>query len=164
MRYGHRASAYRNIDEMISRSRAEGFGAEVQRRILIGSYVLSQGYYDAYYLQAQRIRRLIVDDFHQALTTQCDIIVGPVTPDVAKNIGDNNEDPTADWLADIYTLGVSLAGLPAMSVPCGFGRNGTRPVGLHIIGNYFDEGRLLAVADCFQQHTDWHTRTPDIQS
>ena len=164
VRYGHRATAYRNIDEMISRSRAEGFGAEVQRRILIGSYVLSQGYYDAYYLQAQRIRRLIVDDFHKALSTQCDIIVGPVTPDVAKNIGDNNEDPTADWLADIYTLGVSLAGLPAMSVPCGFGRNGTRPVGLHIIGNYFDEGRLLAVADCFQQHTDWHTRTPDIQS
>ncbi|PJX25698.1 aspartyl/glutamyl-tRNA amidotransferase subunit A [Advenella sp. S44] len=164
VRYGHRATAYRNIDEMISRSRAEGFGAEVQRRILIGSYVLSQGYYDAYYLQAQRIRRLIVDDFHKALDGQCDIIVGPVTPDVAKNIGDNNEDPTADWLADIYTLGVSLAGLPAMSVPCGFGRNGTRPVGLHLIGNYFDEGRLLAVADCFQQHTDWHTRTPDIQS
>lgn len=164
VRYGHRASAYNNIEEMISRSRAEGFGAEVQRRILIGSYVLSQGYYDAYYLQAQRIRRLIVDDFQKALQDQCDIIMGPVTPDVAKNIGDNNEDPTSDWLADIYTLGVSLAGLPAMSVPCGFGRNGSRPIGLHIIGNYFDEGRLLAVADCFQQHTDWHTRTPDIQS
>ena len=164
VRYGHRAAAYRNIDDMISRSRAEGFGPEVQRRILIGSYVLSHGYYDAYYLQAQRIRRLIVDDFHKALSTQCDVIMGPVTPDVAKNIGDNNEDPTSDWLADIYTLGVSLAGLPAMSVPCGFGRNGTRPIGLQIIGNYFDEGRLLAVADCFQQHTDWHTRTPDIQS
>lgn len=164
VRYGHRATGYRNIDDMISRSRAEGFGAEVQRRILVGAYVLSHGYYDAYYLQAQRIRRLIVDDFRQAFSEHCDVIMGPVTPDVAKNIGDNNEDPTSDWLADIYTLGVSLAGLPAMSVPCGFGRNGSRPIGLQIIGNYFDEGRLLAIADRFQQHTDWHTRTPDIES
>ncbi len=164
VRYGHRAAQYGNLDEMISRSRAEGFGEEVKRRILIGTYVLCHGYYDAYYLQAQRLRRMIAQDFQRAFADQCDVIMGPVTPTVAKNIGDNRDDPTADWLADVYTLGVSLAGLPAMSVPCGFGGAGqTRPVGLQIIGNYFDEGRLLAIADRYQQVTDWHRRVPTKQ-
>ncbi|OZI40621.1 Asp-tRNA(Asn)/Glu-tRNA(Gln) amidotransferase GatCAB subunit A [Bordetella genomosp. 1] len=163
VRYGHRTANYDGLEEMISRSRAEGFGAEVKRRILIGAYVLSHGYYDAYYLQAQRLRRMIAQDFQAAFAGKCDVIMGPVTPTVAKNIGDNRDDPTADWLADIYTLGVSLAGLPAMSVPCGFGADGRRPVGLQIIGNYFDEGRLLALADRYQQETDWHQRTPATQ-
>ncbi|MFU1948731.1 amidase family protein, partial [Bordetella avium] len=162
VRYGHRAAEYSDLNEMISRSRAEGFGDEVKRRILIGAYVLSHGYYDAYYLQAQRLRRLIAQDFQRAFAGQCDVIMGPVAPSVAKNIGENRDDPTADWLADVYTLGVSLAGLPAMSVPCGFGAAG-RPVGLQIIGNYFDEGRLLAIADRYQQVTDWHQRTPATQ-
>lgn len=164
VRYGHRAAQYGDLNEMISRSRAEGFGDEVKRRILIGTYVLSHGYYDAYYLQAQRLRRLIAQDFQRAFADQCDVIMGPVSPTVAKNIGDNRDDPTADWLADVYTLGVSLAGLPAMSVPCGFGgQDGRRPVGLQIIGNYFDEGRLLALADRYQQVTDWHQRAPVSQ-
>jgi aspartyl-tRNA(Asn)/glutamyl-tRNA(Gln) amidotransferase subunit A len=164
VRYGHRAADYADLAEMISRSRAEGFGDEVKRRILIGTYVLSHGYYDAYYLQAQRLRRLIAQDFQHALE-QCDVIMGPVAPGVAKDIGENRDDPTADWLADIYTLGVSLAGLPAMSVPCGFGKgaHSRRPVGLQIIGNYFDEGRLLAIADRYQHVTDWHQRAPASQ-
>ncbi|MYZ44264.1 Asp-tRNA(Asn)/Glu-tRNA(Gln) amidotransferase subunit GatA [Schauerella aestuarii] len=161
VRYGHRTATYTDLADMTSRSRAEGLGPEVQRRMLIGAYVLSHGYYDAYYLQAQRLRRMIVDDFRSAFE-QCDVIMGPVTPGVAKNIGENRDDPTADWLADVYTLGVSLAGLPAMSVPCGFGvaAHAKRPVGLQIIGNYFDEGRLLAVADRYQQVTDWHRQRP----
>jgi aspartyl-tRNA(Asn)/glutamyl-tRNA(Gln) amidotransferase subunit A len=161
VRYGHRAAQYRDLAEMTSRSRTEGFGPEVLRRIMVGTYVLSHGYYDAYYLQAQRVRRMIVNDFQQAFSHQCDVIMGPVTPTVAKHIGDNREDPTADWLADVYTLGVSLAGLPAMSIPCGFGSpQRPLPIGLQIIGNYFSEGRLLAIADRFQQVTDWHQRTP----
>lgn len=163
VRYGHRAQEYGDLNQMIARSRAEGFGDEVKRRILIGTYVLSHGYYDAYYLQAQRVRRLIAQDFQRAYADQCDVIMGPVSPTVAKNLGDNRDDPTADWLADVYTLGVSLAGLPAMSVPCGFGETGRRPVGLQIIGNYFDEGRLLAIADRYQQVTDWHRRVPGQQ-
>ena len=168
VRYGHRTADYKGLEEMIARSRAEGFGDEVKRRILIGTYVLSHGYYDAYYLQAQRLRRMIAQDFQRAYADQCDVIMGPVTPTVAKNIGDNRDDPTSDWLADVYTLGVSLAGLPAMSIPCGFGgAAGNRPVGLQIIGNYFDEGRLLAIADRYQQVTDWHkkrqhSRTPNM--
>jgi len=134
----------------------------VQRRILVGTYVLSHGYYDAYYLQAQRVRRLIAEDFQRAFANQCDVIMGPVAPTVAKNIGENRDDPTADWLADVYTLGVSMAGLPALSIPCGFGQgaHARRPVGLQIIGRYFDEGRLLALADRYQHATDWHHRTP----
>lgn len=161
VRYGHRTATYGDLEQMTGRSRAEGFGAEVQRRILIGTYVLSHGYYDAYYLQAQRIRRLIAQDFQNALS-QCDVIMGPVTPSVAKNIGEGRGDPKADWLADIFTLGVSLAGLPAMSIPCGFGGPAGRPlpVGLQIIGRYFDEGRLLAIADRFQQVTQWHRQKP----
>ncbi|WP_028355017.1 Asp-tRNA(Asn)/Glu-tRNA(Gln) amidotransferase subunit GatA [Bordetella petrii] len=168
VRYGHRAAEYADLNQMIARSRAEGFGDEVKRRILIGTYVLSHGYYDAYYLQAQRVRRLIAQDFQRAFAGQCDVIMGPVAPTVAKNLGDNRDDPTADWLADVYTLGVSLAGLPAMSIPCGFSPEGAggakaRPVGLQIIGNYFDEGRLLAIADRYQQVTDWHRRVPGQQ-
>ena len=161
VRYGHRTDHYTDLEDMSGRSRAEGFGPEVQRRILIGTYVLSHGYYDAYYLQAQRLRRMIADDFRAVLGTQCDVIMGPVTPTVAKQIGVNQEDPTADWLADIYTLSLNLAGLPGMSIPCGFGRGASGkslPIGLQIIGNYFDEGRLLAVAHQYQQVTDWHQR------
>lgn len=165
VRYGHRAAQYEGLEDMTSRSRAEGFGPEVQRRIMVGTYVLSQGYYDAYYLQAQRIRRLIAQDFQAAFAQHCDVIMGPVTPTVAKAISSNKADITADWLADIYTLGVSLAGLPAMSIPCGFGGSAANlPIGLQIIGNYFTEGQLLALADLFQQHTDWHTRQPQERS
>jgi len=161
VRYGHRAAQYGDLADMTSRSRAEGFGLEVQRRIMVGSYVLSHGYYDAYYLQAQRVRRMIAKDFQQAWRS-CDCIMGPVAPTAAKRIGDEREDPTAAWLADVYTLGVSLAGLPAMSIPCGFTRAAQMlPVGLQLIGNYFREGQLLAVADVFQQHTDWHQRRPE---
>lgn len=165
VRYGHRADQYGDLSEMTSRSRAEGFGDEVQRRILVGTYVLSQGYYDAYYLQAQRVRRLIANDFRSAFAQHCDVIMGPVNPTVAPRIGEKRDDPTAEWLADIYTLGVSLAGLPAMSIPCGLGgaQGQALPVGLQIIGNYFDEGRLLAIADRYQQATDWHQRKPASQ-
>jgi aspartyl-tRNA(Asn)/glutamyl-tRNA(Gln) amidotransferase subunit A len=161
VRYGHRSASYTDLADMTARSRAEGFGSEVKRRILIGTYVLSHGYYDAYYLQAQRLRRMIVDDFQAALTQHCDVIMGPVTPTVAPSIEQNQNDPTADWLADVYTLGLNLAGLPGMSIPCGFGPGASGkplPIGLQIIGNYFDEGRLLAVAHQFQQVTDWHQR------
>ncbi|NLC36370.1 MAG: Asp-tRNA(Asn)/Glu-tRNA(Gln) amidotransferase subunit GatA [Alcaligenaceae bacterium] len=163
VRFGHRADSYTDLQDMTSRSRFEGFGDEVRRRVLVGTYVLCHGYYDAYYLQAQRVRRMITDDFQQAFAQHCDVIMGPVTPTVAKPIGDNREDPIADWLSVIYTLGVSLAGLPAMSVPCGFGAERPLPIGLQIIGNYFTEGELLAVADCYQQATDWHQRTPGQQ-
>lgn len=163
VRFGHRAAQYTDLEDMTSRSRAEGFGPEVRRRVLVGTYVLCHGYYDAYYLQAQRVRRMITDDFRQAFAQQCDVIMGPVAPSVAKQIGDNREDPIADWLSDIYTLGVNLAGLPAMSVPCGFGSERPLPIGLQIIGNYFAEGELLAIADCYQQATDWHQRTPGQQ-
>lgn len=162
VRYGYRAPRYGDLEDMTSRSRAEGFGPEVIRRILVGTYVLCHGYYDAYYLQAQRVRRMVVNDFQQAFSEHCDLIIGPVTPNVGKRIGENRADPTADWLADIYTLGVSLAGLPAMSIPCGFTADQRPlPIGLQLIGNYFQEGHLLAVADRFQQVTDWHQRTPE---
>jgi len=159
VRYGHRAKDYRDLKDMIERSRAEGFGAEPKRRILTGAWVLSHGYYDAYYLQAQRVRRLIAQDFQDAFKS-CDFIMGPVAPTTAWKIGEKNNDPVAMYLEDIFTLGVSLAGLPGMSVPCGFGRD-KMPVGLQIIGNYFDEGRMLAAAHRYQQATDWHTRTPE---
>jgi aspartyl-tRNA(Asn)/glutamyl-tRNA(Gln) amidotransferase subunit A len=142
---------------MYKKSRTEGFGPEVKRRILIGSYVLSHGYYDAYYLQAQRIRRIIAADFQTAFT-QCDLIVGPVTPDVAWKLGEKSTNPLQMYLADIYTLSTNLAGLPAMSVPCGFSQD--LPIGMQLIGNYFSEARLLQVAHQFQQATDWHLRQP----
>lgn len=163
VRFGHRASQYTDLNSMISRSRSEGFGPEVVRRILVGTYVLSHGYYDAYYLQAQRVRRMIVDDF-QKVFEQCDLILGPVTPALGRKLGATIEDPTTDWLGDVYTLGVSLAGLPAMSIPCGFSKDERPlPIGLQIIGNYFLEGQLLAFADRFQQVTDWHQRQPGQQ-
>lgn len=162
VRYGHRAADYRDLEDMYKKSRAEGFGAEVKRRILVGAYVLSHGYYDAYYLQAQRIRRLIAQDFAAAFE-KCDVIMGPVAPTVAWDLGAKADDPVANYLADIFTLSTSLAGLPGMSIPCGFGqgeKNSKRPVGLQLIGNYFDEAKLLNVAHQFQQATDWHTRAP----
>lgn len=154
VRYGHRANQYDDLLDMYKRSRSEGFGAEVKRRILIGTYVLSHGYYDAYYLKAQRIRRIIAQDFQNAFE-QCDIIMGPVAPSVAGKIGEKISDPTQMYLEDIYTLSPNLAGLPAMSAPCGFGANGM-PVGLQLIGNYFSEASLLQVAHAYQQETDWH--------
>ena len=154
VRYGHRADEYVDLLDMYKRSRSEGFGDEVKRRILIGTYVLSHGYYDAYYLKAQRIRRIIAQDFQNAFK-QCDIIMGPVAPTVAGKIGEKTSDPTQMYLEDIYTLSPNLAGLPAMSAPCGFGANGM-PVGLQMIGNYFSESSLLQVAHAYQQETDWH--------
>ncbi|WP_426173554.1 Asp-tRNA(Asn)/Glu-tRNA(Gln) amidotransferase subunit GatA [Massilia sp. TWR1-2-2] len=162
VRYGHRASEYKDLADMYKKSRAEGFGREVQRRIMVGTYVLCHGYYDAYYLKAQKIRRLIADDFQAALAS-CDVIMGPVAPTVAWDLGEKTDDPVAAYLADIYTLSTSLAGLPGMSIPCGFGqgdKNGQRPVGLQIIGNYFAEAKLLGIAHQYQQVTDWHTRAP----
>jgi aspartyl-tRNA(Asn)/glutamyl-tRNA(Gln) amidotransferase subunit A len=158
VRYGHRAAEYRDLLDMYKKSRAEGFGTEVKRRIMVGTYVLSHGYYDAYYLQAQKIRRIIADDFQRAFG-QCDVIMGPVAPSVAWKLGEKTADPVQMYLADIFTLSTSLAGLPGMSVPAGFGE-GNMPVGLQIIGNYFDEARLLQVAHAFQQATDWHLRRP----
>ncbi len=163
VRYGHRASEYRDLADMYKKSRAEGFGAEVQRRIMVGTYVLCHGYYDAYYLKAQKIRRLIADDFQAVLGKTCDVIMGPVAPTVAWNLGEKTDDPVANYLADIFTLSTSLAGLPGMSIPCGFGAgetNGKRPVGLQIIGNYFAEAKLLGIAHQYQQVTDWHSRSP----
>jgi aspartyl-tRNA(Asn)/glutamyl-tRNA(Gln) amidotransferase subunit A len=158
VRFGHRAKHYDDLLDMYKKSRAEGFGPEVKRRIMIGTYVLSHGYYDAYYLQAQKLRRMIADDF-QACFTECDVIAGPVAPTVAWKIGDKGDDPVASYLADIFTLPASLAGLPGMSLPAGFGEGGM-PVGLQLIGNYFDEASLLQAAHAFQRATDWHTRTP----
>ena len=158
VRYGHRAADYTDLEDMYKKSRTEGFGDEVTRRIMIGTYVLSHGYYDAYYLKAQKIRRLIAEDFQKAFT-QCDIIAGPVSPTVAWKIGERSDDPVASYLADIYTLSSSLAGLPGMSVPAGFGAHGM-PVGLQLIGNYFKEAQLLSTAHRFQQATDWHQRKP----
>ena len=158
VRFGHRAKRYDDLLDMYKKTRAEGFGPEVKRRIMIGTYVLSHGYYDAYYLQAQKLRRMIADDF-QTCFTQCDVIAGPVAPTVAWRIGDKSDDPVAAYLADIFTLPASLAGLPGMSLPAGFGEGGM-PVGLQLIGNYFDEVALLRAAHAFQQATDWHTRAP----
>jgi len=158
VRFGHRAKEHGDLLDMYKKTRAEGFGPEVKRRIMIGTYVLSHGYYDAYYLQAQKLRRMIADDFQRCFT-QCDVIAGPVAPTVAWKLGDKGDDPVAAYLADIFTLPASLAGLPGMSLPAGFGEGGM-PVGLQLIGNYFDEGRLLHAAHAFQQATDWHLRSP----
>ncbi len=158
VRYGHRAAEYNDLTEMYEKSRSEGFGVEVKRRIMIGTYVLSHGYYDAYYLKAQKIRRLIAQDFVEAYK-HCDVIMGPTSPTTAFNLGEKGDDPVQMYLSDIYTIAVNLAGLPGMSIPCGFGSNGM-PVGLQIIGNYFDEARMLNVAHQYQLATDWHTRQP----
>jgi aspartyl-tRNA(Asn)/glutamyl-tRNA(Gln) amidotransferase subunit A len=162
VRYGHRAADYTDLNDMYKKSRSEGFGDEATRRIMIGTYVLSHGYYDAYYLKAQKIRRLIAQDFQKAFS-QCDIIAGPVSPTTAWKIGENKADPVANYLADIYTLSSSLAGLPGMSVPAGFGAHGM-PVGLQLIGNYFKEAQLLGAAHAFQLATDWHDKKPGASS
>jgi aspartyl-tRNA(Asn)/glutamyl-tRNA(Gln) amidotransferase subunit A len=159
VRYGHRAAEYSDLIDMYCKTRAQGFGAEVKRRILIGTYVLSHGYYDAYYLQAQRLRRLIAADFEQAFR-DCDLIMGPTSPSVAFPLGSKSADPVQMYLNDIYTIPVNLAGLPGMSIPCGFG-TGHLPVGLQIIGNYFGEARMLNAAHQYQQATDWHLRSPE---
>jgi aspartyl-tRNA(Asn)/glutamyl-tRNA(Gln) amidotransferase subunit A len=159
VKFGHRAKDYTDLVDMYKKTRAEGFGTEVKRRIMTGAYVLSHGYYDAYYLQAQKIRRMIADDFQRAFT-ECDVIAGPVAPSVAWKLGENAGDPVADYLADIFTLPASLAGLPAMSVPAGFGAQGM-PVGLQLIGNYFKEAQLLNAAHRLQQATDFHLRQPE---
>ena len=159
VRYGYRAPEYDDLTEMYSRSRAQGFGAEVKRRILIGTYVLSHGYYDAYYLQAQKIRRLIAADFVEAFK-QCDVIMGPTSPSVAFAFGAKSDDPVQMYLSDIYTISTNLAGLPGMSLPCGFGIGGM-PVGLQIIGNWFGEAKMLNVAHQYQKASDWHTKMPE---
>jgi aspartyl-tRNA(Asn)/glutamyl-tRNA(Gln) amidotransferase subunit A len=164
VRYGHRAAEYTDLMDMYCKSRAEGFGAEVKRRILIGTYVLSAGYYDAYYLKAQQIRRLIAQDFEEAFK-HCDVIMGPAAPSTAFKAGEKVDDPVAMYLQDIYTISTNLAGLPGMSIPAGFsaGEDGKAlPVGLQIIGNYFDEARMLNVAHQYQQVTGWHTIIPNL--
>lgn len=158
VRYGHRAESYSDLADMYRKSRAQGFGPEVKRRILIGTYVLSHGYYDAYYIKAQKLRRLIAQDFAEAYQ-QCDIIMGPTTPTVAFNLGEKSGDPIQMYLSDIYTSAANLTGMPAMSIPIGFGDK-NRPIGLHIIGNYFKEAQMLNVAHQYQLATDWHSRSP----
>ena len=159
VRYGYRAPAYSDLLDMYRKTRAQGFGAEVKRRILVGTYVLSHGYYDAYYIKAQKLRRLIAQDFVAAFE-KCDVIMGPTSPTTAFNIGEKAGDPVQMYLSDIYTTAVNLAGLPGMSIPAGFGAN-NHPVGLQIIGNYFSEAKMLNVAHQYQQATDWHMRMPD---
>ena len=158
VKFGHRAAVYGDLNDMYKKSRAEGFGPEVKRRIMIGTYVLSHGYYDAYYLQAQKLRRMIADDFQRCFA-DCDLIAGPVAPSVAWKLGEKGNDPIQTYLADIFTLPASLAGLPGMSLPAGLGAHGM-PVGLQLIGNYFAEGQLLHAAHALQQATDWHTQAP----
>ncbi len=157
VRYGYRCDAPKDLTDLYVRSRGEGFGAEVKRRILIGTYALSAGYYDAYYIKAQKVRRLISDDFKRALS-EVDVLMGPVAPSVAFGIGEKTADPIEMYLSDIYTIAINLAGVPAMSVPAGFVAG--KPVGLQIVGNYFAEGHLLNIAHQFQLATDWHNRTP----
>ncbi|HUL95442.1 MAG TPA: Asp-tRNA(Asn)/Glu-tRNA(Gln) amidotransferase subunit GatA [Usitatibacter sp.] len=158
VRYGYRAPDYADLNDMYRKTRAQGFGAEVKRRIMIGTYVLSHGYYDAYYVKAQKIRRLIADDFAKAFG-ECDLIMGPAAPSVAFDLGARTKDPVQMYLDDLYTIPINLAGLPGMSIPCGFGDRG-RPVGLQVVGNYFEEARMLAAGHAYQQATDWHTRRP----
>lgn len=159
VRYGYRAPEYATLDDMYCKTRAQGFGAEVRRRIMIGAYVLSHGYYDAYYLQAQKIRRLIADDFSEAFEA-CDIILGPTAPGTAFRLGEKSDDPVEMYLNDLYTIPANLAGLPGMSLPCGFDSSGL-PIGLQLVGNYFSEAKMLNVAHQFQRATDWHARAPE---
>jgi aspartyl-tRNA(Asn)/glutamyl-tRNA(Gln) amidotransferase subunit A len=158
VRYGHRAAAYDDLADMYKKTRAEGFGAEVKRRILVGTYVLSHGYYDAYYLKAQQVRRLIADDFRRAYE-KCDVIMGPTAPSAAFPIGAKSDDPVEMYLNDIFTVAANLTGAPAMSIPCGFTAAGL-PIGLQLQGDYFSEARLVAIAHGYQQATDWHRRAP----
>ena len=158
VRYGHRADKFGDLDEMYSNTRAEGFGSEVKRRIMMGTYVLSHGYYDAYYLKAQKLRRLVANDFQTALQ-DCDLILGPVAPTAAPKLGSDIHDPVQMYLSDIYTIALNLAGLPGMSLPAGFSSDGL-PIGVQLIGNYFTEAKLLGVAHQIQQHSDWHSKVP----
>ncbi|MFI4955170.1 MAG: Asp-tRNA(Asn)/Glu-tRNA(Gln) amidotransferase subunit GatA [Gammaproteobacteria bacterium] len=158
VRYGYRCAEPKNLEDLYERSRGEGFGAEVKRRIMIGTYVLSSGYYDAYYSKAQQVRRLIRDEFRHAFT-EVDVILGPTTPSTAFAIGSKTKDPVSMYLSDIYTIAVNLAGLPSMSLPIGF--NQQLPVGMQLIGNYLDEARMLNVAHQYQQVTDWHRKFPE---
>ena len=158
VRYGHRADKFGDLDEMYSNTRAEGFGSEVKRRIMMGTYVLSHGYYDAYYLKAQKLRRLVANDFQTALQ-DCDLILGPVAPTAAPKLGSDIHDPVQMYLSDIYTIALNLAGLPGMSLPAGFSSDGL-PIGVQLIGNYFTEAKLLGVAHQIQQHSDWHSKAP----
>ncbi|MCC7116297.1 MAG: Asp-tRNA(Asn)/Glu-tRNA(Gln) amidotransferase subunit GatA [Burkholderiales bacterium] len=160
VRYGHRAARYDDLNDMYRKTRAEGFGAEVKRRILVGTYVLSHGYYDAYYVKAQQVRRLIADDYARAWR-ECDILVGPTAPSPAFRFGDKTDDPVQMYLNDIYTIAANLTGAPAISIPCGFTRAGL-PIGLQIQGDYFSEAAILDVAHRYQQATDWHARVPRI--
>jgi aspartyl-tRNA(Asn)/glutamyl-tRNA(Gln) amidotransferase subunit A len=158
VRYGYRAPEYDDLLDMYCKTRAQGFGAEVKRRILIGTYVLSHGYYDAYYLKAQKIRRLTAHDFSEAFK-RCDVILSPTSPNTAFKVGEKTRDPVLMYLNDIFTIPANLAGLPAMSIPCGLGTNNL-PVGLQITGNYFAEAKMLNVAHQYQRATDWHKREP----
>jgi aspartyl-tRNA(Asn)/glutamyl-tRNA(Gln) amidotransferase subunit A len=157
VRFGHRAKDPKDLMDLYKRSRGEGFGAEVKRRIMTGTYVLSAGYYDAFYIKAQKVRRLIANEFEQAFT-QVDVLMGPTTPTVAFELGSKTSDPITMYLNDIYTIGANLAGLPAMSIPCGLVQD--LPVGLQIIGRHFAEGTLLSAAHAYQRETDWHTLIP----
>ena len=159
VRYGYRAPEYADLNDMYAKTRAQGFGAEVKRRILIGAYVLSHGYYDAYYLQAQKIRRLIAHDFAEAFKV-CDVILGPTAPGTAFKLGEKSDDPVEMYLNDLYTIPANLAGLPGMSLPCGFDSRGL-PIGLQLVGNYFSEAKMLNVAHQYQRATDWHVRRPE---
>ena len=161
VRYGHRAKEYKDLNEMYAKTRAEGFGAEVKRRILIGTYVLSHGYYDAYYIKAQKIRRLISQDFAQAFE-KCDLILSPTAPGTAFGIGEKSSDPVQMYLSDIFTIAANLAGLPAMSIPCGLD-DANLPIGLQLIGNYFDEARMLNAAHMYQKVTDWHLKQAPLK-
>lgn len=158
VRFGHRCEDPKDLEDLYKRSRGEGFGDEVKRRIMVGTYALSAGYYDAYYIKAQQLRRMISDDFKQAFE-KVDVIMGPAAPETAFNIGEKADDPISMYLSDIYTIAVNLAGLPGMSVPAGFSNN--MPVGLQIIANHFEESRLLNVAHQYQQQTDWHKQIPE---
>ena len=158
VRYGHRAAAYADLADMYAKTRAEGFGAEVKRRILVGTYVLSHGYYDAYYLKAQKVRRLIAEDFRAAYA-KCDAIAGPTAPTAAFRIGAKSDNPVEMYLNDIFTIAANLTGSPALSIPCGFDRSGL-PIGLQLQGAAFTEARLLDIAHRFQQATNWHRRIP----
>jgi aspartyl-tRNA(Asn)/glutamyl-tRNA(Gln) amidotransferase subunit A len=158
VRFGHRCREPRDLMDLYKRSRGEGFGAEVKRRVMTGTYVLSAGYYDAYYLKAQKVRQLISADFTRAFA-EVDVLMGPTTPTAAFALGAKTSDPITMYLNDIYTIGANLAGLPAVSVPCGFA--GGLPVGLQIVGRQFSEAKLLNVAHRFQRETDWHTKTPE---
>ena len=159
VRYGHRAAEFANLEEMYANTRAEGFGSEVKRRIMIGTYVLSHGYYDAYYLKAQKLRRLVANDFQTAFA-QCDFILAPTAPTAAPKLGSDIHDPVQMYLSDIYTIAVNLAGLPALTLPAGFSSSGL-PIGVQFIGNHFSEAKILGAAHQVQLASDWHTKTPD---